>query len=123
MLAMSAFMSCSNQYSKYEVHWPWEPMVWFGHKLMHMGADLGAAEHIERVFGKERVYGPVFRWHVRVYGSDIRQPPLPHLMIAIAKLLAVLQEDYAAALVLQAGYFSPRGANVDTSNHGKAPNS
>jgi hypothetical protein len=88
-------------------------------KQMLLLAALGSAEQVERIFGKDKVYGPVFRWMVKVYGRDIIYPLKPELMSTIVKLVALVQEEYAAAPVLEAGYFSPPAAPIESHNAGK----
>lgn len=81
-------------------------------------ADLGPADHVQKFFKKNKVYGPVFRSTVKVYGRDITYPLPAHLLTTITKLAALIKEDYGGAPVLKAGYFVPQPAPVKTSSYG-----
>lgn len=81
-------------------------------------ADLGPADHVEKFFKRNKVYGPVFRSTVKVYGKDVTYPLPARFMTILTKLAAMVKMDYGGAPVLKAGYFIPQPAAVKTHNYG-----
>eukprot|EP00884_Botryococcus_braunii_P017381 jgi/Botrbrau1/4326/Bobra.0232s0017.2 len=79
--------------------------------------ELASQQQLDQVFGKQKVYGPVFRWSVKVYGRDISYPAPSRVLETVAKVLTALQEDYGGARVTKAAYYFPPCASLAKHNY------